>query len=65
MRLDLIKLCIIDEVDMMLDYGFMGDIDWIVSHLQDHTSFLHSVQQFLRDCKILCKIFEVCWPCSS
>lgn len=37
MRLDLIKLCIIDEVDMMLDYGFMGDIDWIVSHLQDHT----------------------------
>ncbi len=37
LRLDLIRLCVIDEVDMMLDYGFMGDIDWIVSHLQDET----------------------------
>lgn len=40
LRLDTIKLLIIDEMDMMFDYGFVDEINAIASHLQDHTRFM-------------------------
>lgn len=39
-RLDTISLHIIDEMDMMLDYGFIPEVNEIASRLQDHTQFL-------------------------
>lgn len=38
LRLDFVEICIIDEMDMMFDYGFIEDIDHIASHLQNETN---------------------------
>jgi ATP-dependent RNA helicase CshB len=40
LRLDTIKLCIIDEMDMMFDYGFVDDINTIASRMIDATRFM-------------------------
>ena len=39
-RLDTVKILIIDEMDMMFDYGFVEEIDQIASRLLDHTRFM-------------------------
>lgn len=39
-RLDTVKLCILDEMDMILDYGFINDTDKIASHLGKDTRFM-------------------------
>lgn len=40
LRLDTLKLLIIDEMDMMFDYGFVDDINKIASHFLDSTQFM-------------------------
>ena len=38
LRLDFVQICVIDEMDMMFDYGFIEDVDIIASHLQNETN---------------------------
>ena len=40
LRLDFVELCIIDEMDMMFDYGFIEDIDHIASHFTKQNKYL-------------------------
>ncbi|MEG0327879.1 MAG: DEAD/DEAH box helicase [Erysipelothrix sp.] len=40
LRVDTIKVCIIDETDMMLDYGFIDEVDTIASRLLTETTFM-------------------------
>ena len=40
LRLDYVKTLIIDETDMMLDYGFITEVDAIASRLLDKTIFM-------------------------
>ncbi len=40
LRLDTVKMLIIDEMDMMFDYGFVGEIDKIASRFLDTTQFM-------------------------
>ncbi len=40
LRLDTMKLLIIDEMDMMFDYGFVDEIDNIASQLLDRVQFM-------------------------
>lgn len=40
LRLDTVKLLIIDEMDMMFDYGFVAEIDNIASRFLDDTQFM-------------------------
>lgn len=39
-RLDTVKMIVIDEMDMMFDYGFVEDIDAIASRFQNETRFM-------------------------
>ena len=39
-RLDSVKVLVIDETDMMLDYGFITEVDKIASRLLDNTIFM-------------------------
>ena len=39
-RLDFVKTCVVDETDMMLDYGFIDEVDSIASRLLDNTVFM-------------------------
>lgn len=39
-RLDSVKVLVIDETDMMLDYGFISEVDQIASRMLDHTIFM-------------------------
>lgn len=39
-RLDTVKVLVIDETDMMLDYGFITEVDQIASRLLDKTIFM-------------------------
>lgn len=40
LRLDTVRVCILDEMDMILDYGFIQDINKIASQLLDTTRFM-------------------------
>ncbi|NLW15005.1 MAG: DEAD/DEAH box helicase [Erysipelothrix sp.] len=40
LRVDTVKLLIIDEMDMMFDYGFIEEIDSIASRFLDNTRFM-------------------------
>ncbi|WP_331835917.1 DEAD/DEAH box helicase [Erysipelothrix piscisicarius] len=40
LRLDFIKTFVIDETDMMLDYGFINEVDTIASRLSNDTIFM-------------------------
>lgn len=40
LRLDFIKALVIDETDMMLDYGFINEVDTIASRLSNDTLFM-------------------------
>ncbi|QIK57644.1 DEAD/DEAH box helicase [Erysipelothrix sp. HDW6A] len=40
LRLDTVKAVVIDETDMMLDYGFIDEVDTIASRIQDHAIFM-------------------------
>jgi len=37
LKLDELKLCVLDEADEMLNMGFLEDIEWILEHLSDAT----------------------------
>ncbi len=39
-RLDTVKVLVIDETDMMLDYGFISEVDQIASRMMDKTIFM-------------------------
>lgn len=39
-RLDFVNVCVVDETDMMLDYGFIAEVDAISSRLLDKTIFM-------------------------
>ena len=40
LRMDFIKTLVVDETDMMLDYGFIEEVEAIASRMQDHASFM-------------------------
>ncbi|QIK70160.1 DEAD/DEAH box helicase [Erysipelothrix sp. HDW6C] len=40
LRLDYVKTLIVDETDMMLDYGFLEEVDGIASKLQNNALFM-------------------------
>lgn len=59
LRLDTVKLLVIDEMDMMFDYGFVEEIDAIASRFQNDTRFMlfsatlpkglnHFIKKYLR-----------------
>ncbi len=37
LKLDAVKVCVLDEADEMLNMGFLEDIEWILEHLPDST----------------------------
>ena len=37
LKLNELKLCVLDEADEMLNMGFLEDIEWILEHLNDDT----------------------------
>ncbi|NMP33502.1 DEAD/DEAH box helicase [Thalassotalea sp. M1531] len=37
LKLNDLKLCVLDEADEMLNMGFLEDIEWILEHLQENT----------------------------
>ena len=37
LKLNDLKLCVLDEADEMLNMGFLEDIEWILEHLNDET----------------------------
>lgn len=40
LRVDTVKLLVLDEMDMMFDYGFAEEVGTIASRLLDHTQYL-------------------------
>lgn len=40
LRLDTVRFCILDEMDMILDYGFLPDIDMIARYLSKDVRYL-------------------------
>lgn len=39
-RLDFVQTCVVDETDMMLDYGFIAEVDSIASRLKNNVIFM-------------------------